>query len=307
MSSSAGTSSGAPDFNLGAVNVAVNARVYAPAVAQLPVTVVDFGTVRVGDSVATRTVTVGNAATGALTDTLSATLSGGGAPFTAGGTVAGLAAGSSNSIGLQVQLATATAGVFSGNAGVQLTSRNPDLPDLALAPVSVALQAQVNNIASATLGQAGGSGSFSGTATNYTLDFGTVVAGASILTGSLSLANAATGTADALAGSWNLAALAGGPFSVAGFQAFTGLAAGGQLAGLNISFDISGEGSFSRSVVLNGLSTNGSGPDLALNPITLQLQGTVVAVPEPGTYLMMAVGVLAMGSIARRKLRAQQD
>ena len=306
VSSSAGTTSGAPDIDLGTVNVAVNARVYAPAVAQLPVTVVNFGTVRVGDSVAARPVAVGNTAAGALTDTLSATFGGGNAPFTASGSVVGVAAGSSNASALQVQLNTATAGVFNGTASVALQSQNPELADLTLAPVGITLQAQVNNLATATLAQAGGSGTFSGTTLNYTLDFGTVFTDASSLSGSLSLANAASGTADALAGSWSLAALAGGPFSVAGFEAFTGLVAGGQLAGLTVSFDLGTEGSFSRTVVLNSLSTNGSGPDLALGPISLRLQGTVVAIPEPGTYLMMAVGVLVMGSIARRKLRARQ-
>ena len=172
--------------------------------------------------------------------------------------------------------------------------------------MGITLQAQVNNLASATLALAGGSGTFSGMALSYTLNFGTVFTDASSLSGSLSLANAATGTADALAGSWSLTSLAGGPFSVSGFQAFTGLTAGSALAGLTVSFDLGTEGSFSRTVVLNGLSTNGSGPNLALSPISLQLQGTVVAIPESGTYLMMAVGVLVMGSIARRKLRARQ-
>ena len=162
-------------------------------------------------------------------------------------------------------------------------------------------------------GQAGGSGTFSGAGLSYTLDFGTLFtdpsdpnAPSGTLLSTLVLGNAATGPADALAGSWNLAALSSGPFSVAGFSAFTGLAAGSQLAGLTVNFNLANEGSFSRTLVLNSFSTNGSGPDLALGAVTLELQGTVVAVPEPGTYLMMAVGVLAMGSIARRKLRAQR-
>ncbi|KPF54527.1 hypothetical protein D621_09240, partial [beta proteobacterium AAP51] len=313
VSSSAGTTSGAPDAPLGTVNVAFDGRIYAPAVAQLPATVVDFGTVRVGDVLAPRTVTVANTASGALSDTLQASISGGGAPFSTSGSVAGIVAGSSNSSALQVQLATSTAGVFSGASTVQLRSQNPDLPDLALASVNVQLLGQVNNLAQSLLGQAGGSGTFSGAGLSYTLDFGTLFtdpsdpnAPSGTLLGTLVLGNAATGPADALAGSWNLAALSSGPFSVAGFSAFTGLAAGSQLAGLTVNFNLANEGSFSRTLVLNSFSTNGSGPDLALGAVTLELQGTVVAVPEPGTYLMMAVGVLAMGSIARRKLRAQR-
>ena len=54
------------------------------------------------------------------------------------------------------------------------------------------------------------------------------------------------------------------------------------------------------------MPSNGSGPDLAFIPIDLRLQGNVVAIPEPGTYMMMAVPVMALGGIARRKLRARQ-
>ena len=305
ISSSAGTTSGAPDFSLGSVNVGLTGRIYAPAVAQVAPTVVNFGTVRVGDVVAARTVTVGNTATGALTDTLRATLSGGSAPFTASGTVANLAAGASNSTGLQVQLATASAGVFTGLATLASTSQNPDLADSTLAPVDITLQGQVNNLAQVALAQAGGPGTFSGGAFTYTLDFGTVITESGSLTAQLLLGNAAVGTADALAGSWVLGA-GGGAFSVAGFGPFSGLAAGATLAGLTVTFDLGTEGSFNRVLMLSSLSTNGSGPDLTLGSVTLQLQGTVAAIPEPGTYLMMAVGVLMMGGIARRKLRAQQ-
>ncbi|MCE2909997.1 MAG: choice-of-anchor D domain-containing protein, partial [Burkholderiaceae bacterium] len=306
VSSSAGTTSGAPDAPLGTTPVSFTGRVYAPAMAQVGALVVDFGIVRVGDTVAARSLSVGNTATGALTDTLRASLSGGGAPFTAGGTVAGLAAGATDTTGLQVQLATGTAGVFSGQAQVQLTSQNPHLADLPLTAVDVTLQAQVNALARGVLSLAGGGASFSGSGTSYTLDFGTVFTDAVSLSASLVLGNAATGTADALAGGWNLGA-GGGAFSLTGFDSFAGLAAGGTLGGLTVSFDIGTEGTFDRVIVLNTLSTNGSGPNLALDDITLHLQGQVVPIPEPGTYLMMALGLLAIGGMGWRRQRAQRD
>jgi hypothetical protein len=304
VSSSAGTTSGAPDASLGNVSVNLTGRVYAPAVAQVAPTVVDFGIVRVGDTPTVRTVTVGNGASGALTDTLRASISGGTAPFSTSGTVGGLVAGASNSNNLQLQLATATSGQFTGSANVALTSQNPELADLTLTAATITLQGQVNNIAQAALTKAGGSGSFSGTAFSYTLDFGTVLADASSLTANLVLGNAASGTADALSGSWTLGSTGG--FSVGGFGPFSGLAAGATLAGLTVGFDISTEGSFDRVLVLSSQSTNASGPDLALGDITLHLQGSVAAVPEPSIYLMMAMGVLAIGSKARRRLRGQQ-
>jgi hypothetical protein len=304
VSSSAGTTSGAPDASLGNAIVNLTGRVYAPAVAQVAPTVVDFGIVRVGDAPAMRTVTVGNGASGALNDTLRASIGGGTAPFITSGTVGGLVAGASNSSNLQVQLTTATAGQFTGSANVALTSQNPELADLALTAANITLQGQVNNIAQAVLAKTSGTGSFSGTAFSYSLDFGTVLADASSLTANLVLGNAASGTADALAGSWTLGSAGG--FSVAGFGPFSGLAAGATLAGLTVSFDIGTEGSFDRVLVLSSQSTNGSGPDLSLGDITLHLQGSVAAVPEPSIYLMMAMGVLAIGSKARRRLRGQQ-
>jgi hypothetical protein len=308
VSSSAGTTSGAPDFSLGSVDVGLTGRVYAPAVAQVVNTAINFGIVRVGDVVAARTITLSNGATGALTDTLHATLGGAGTPFTAGGTVAGLAAGSSDSTSLQVQLATTTAGVFAGNATLGFSSQNPDLADLTLAPVGIALQAQVNNIAQAVLAKAGGAGSFSaasaGSAASWTLDFGTVLSGRKPATASLSLSNAASGTADALAGSFDAGAVQpGDPFVLSGFGSFSALAAGASIQGLTVSFTSGTVGSFDRVVVLNPVSTNGSGPDLALAGMQLHLVGTVVAVPEPGTWCLMVGGLLLLATRTRRLRR----
>jgi hypothetical protein len=205
-----------------------------------------------------------------------------------------------------VQLATGSAGTFSSLALVQLTSQNPDLADLPLGAVSVDLQAQVNALAQGVLSLAGTGASLSGSGTSYTLDFGTVIGDTGSLTANLVLGNAAVGTADALAGSWRLGA-GGGAFTLAGFDSFGGLAAGSTLGGLTVSFDIGTEGTFERVLVLNGFSTNGSGPDLMLDDISLRLQGQVAAIPEPGTYLMMALGLLAIGGMGWRRRHALRD
>ena len=305
VSSSAGTTSGAADAPLAGANVALTGRVYAAAVAQVVPTVVNFGTVRVGDVLAARNVAVSNTASGALTDTLRASLAGGGAPFTTNGTVTGLAAGSSNNTALQVQLATASAGVFSSNATLALTSQNPDLADLTLAPVNVQLTGQVNNLASSALAKTGGGGTFSGAAFSYTLNFGTLVAGGTAVGTTLSLSNAASGTADALAGNWDLSALLGNnAFTVGGFGSFTGLAAGTALTNLSVTFNTGTEGSFDTVLLFRGQSTNGSGPDLTLSDVSLRLQGTVNAVPEPGSWLLMAGGLALLAGAARRRTLA---
>jgi hypothetical protein len=301
VSSGAGTTL-APDQALASASVGLTGRVYAPAVAQLTSTTVNFGTVRVGDTVAARSVAVTNAATGALNDTLRASLGAAGSPFTAGGTVTGLAAGSSDNSALSVQVSTATAGVYTGAALVTFTSQNPDLADLALGNAGLTLQAQVNNLASAALGKTGGAGSFSASGLSYTLNFGTLVLGEGLATASLSLANIAIGPADELGGTWDLSSVAPGDvYTLSGFGSFSGLAAGASAANLSVSLDSSVLGNYSRVVTLHGVSTNGSGPDLGLADVTLRLEGTVAAVPEPGSYLLFAGGLAVLGWARRRQ------
>jgi len=235
VSSSAGTTSGAPDFSLGSVNVDLTGRIYAPAVAQVDTPTVNFGIVRVGDVVTARTVSVGNSASGALTDTLTGNLTGGSVPFTAAGSFSGLAAGAGNSSALTVALNTATAGVFSSNAALAFTSQNPDLADLNLPGGTVALSAQVNRLAQAALAQIGGAGTLAGAGTSYTLNFGTYVEGSGSFAASLSLGNIAAAPADDLNGSFDLSGIgAGSAFTLVGFNGFNGfngLAAGNSLAG----------------------------------------------------------------------------
>ena len=263
VSSSAGTTSGAPDFSLGSVNVDLTGRIYAPAVAQVDTPTVNFGIVRVGDVVTARTVSVGNSASGALTDTLTGNLTGGSVPFTAAGSFSGLAAGAGNSSALTVALNTATAGVFCSNAALAFTSQNPDLADLNLPGGTVALSAQVNRLAQAALAQIGGAGTLAGAGTSYTLNFGTYVEGSGSFAASLSLGNIAAAPADDLNGSFDLSGIgAGSAFTLVGFNGFSGLAAGNSLAGgLSVSFTSGAPGSFDDVVVLRAA-------ELAVRPST---------------------------------------
>jgi hypothetical protein len=170
----------------------------------------------------------------------------------------------------------------------------------------VGLFAQVNNLAAGSITKAGGSGSFSGGATSYVLDFGSLVQGSSSLSASLSLLNGAIGPADDLGGSFDLSGLvAGGAFTVSGLGSFSGLVAGDSIEGLQFSFGSGTLGSFDSVIVLSSLSTNASDPaGLALGNIELHLQGTVVAVPEPGTWVLMVGGLLLLARVARRRVLA---
>jgi len=301
-SDGSGTSGFAP-LGLGTQVVNITGNVYAPAVAQLNTTALNFGIVRVGDVVTARNVSVSNTAAGALTDTLRASIGGAAAPFSASGTAATVVAGGTNASNLTVGLNTASAGAFNGSAAVSFTSQNAEMTDLALASAEVALTAQVNNLAAGGLAKTSGAGSFSGGAANYTLNFGTLVEGDSGLSAGLQLTNVTSGPADALAGSFDLSGvLSGSVFTVAGFGDFSGLEAGSVLSGLTVNFGSGQLGTFDQVIVLNSLSTNGSGPDLTLGGIQLHLQGTVVAVPEPGTYLLMIGGLLLLACKARKRV-----
>ena len=302
----AGVSNGLGVAAAGTQTVTVNGNVYAQAVPLLNTSAVNFGTVRVGDGVAARGVSVSNTASGVLTDTLRATFTGGASPFSTGGTVSGLAAGGTNpgngAGSLTVGLNTAAAGVYASTGTVTFTSQNPEMADLARGTDSVTLSATVNNLAATVLAKTSGAGSFSGGALSYTLNFGSVLLGASGGSAALSLTNSASGPADALAGSFDLSALqAGDPFGLSGFNSFAGLAAGNSLGGLAVSYTGTTLGSFDRVLLLNRLSTNGSGPDLTLGAIQLRLQGSVVAVPEPGTWAMWLAGLVMVGGLARRQ------
>ncbi len=304
VSSGAGTTL-APDAALGTANVALTGRVYAPAVAQLNTTVVDFGTVRVGDSVPLRGVSVSNTVGGALTDSLRATQALGSGPVVGVGGVGGLAAGGTSASGLQVALNTGAAGVFNGSSVVTFTSQNPDMADLGLGTANVTLRGQVNNIAQSVLQRTNGAANLSNLGLSYTLNFGTLVQGAAPASALLSLTNAATGPADALAGSFDLSALLpGDAFTVSGFVGFSGLQAGDMLSNLQVSFATGDLGVFDRVLVLSRSSTNGVGPDLPLANLQLHLQGQVVAVPEPGTWVLMLGGVLLLASRVRAQRKA---
>ena len=303
----AGVSNGLGEAPAGTQTLQVAGHVYAPATPQLGTPAVNFGIVRVGDVVAARNVAVANTSSGALTDTLRASLSGGALPFSAAGTAAAVAAGSGDASSLNVALDTSVAGVYSSSAVVSFTSQNPEMADLPLGTAAVGLSAQVNNLAATSLAHAG-AGSFSGGVLSYTLDFGTVLAGVAGGTATLNLTNSASAgsPADALAGLFDLGALQpGDPFALGGFAGFSGLAAGSSLDSLTVSFGGVVEGSFDRVLVLNRLSTNGSGPDLTLAPVELRLIGSVTAVPEPGTWAMWLAGLAMLGDLLRRRARRQ--
>jgi hypothetical protein len=290
-------------LSLASQAVSVVGKVYAAAVGLLGAGggTVDFGIVRVGDNVAARQIVVDNtAAVAGLNDTLGANVSGLAGPFAAG-SVAGVAAQVSGQIG--VTLNTASAGVFSQNGLVGFLSQNGDMADVSAGPdAAISVTAQVNNLANAVFSLVpGGAGSLSRVGDTFYLDYGNVIEG-NTLGSTLSLINQVSGPADELDGSFDLSGA--GAFSLAGWNAFNGLAAGDSLTGLGLNYLAAALGGFQQQIVLNGFSDNASDLTNGISQtINLVLRGNVVGanqVPEPGSLALVLLAAAA-GWQARRR------
>ncbi|MGE3847942.1 MAG: beta strand repeat-containing protein, partial [Gammaproteobacteria bacterium] len=281
----------------GSQSVALSARVYATAVAEVAQSSVDFGIVHVGDVVTARALTVRNVASGSLADSLLGEITTVPAAFSGTGSLGaeGLAQGAVSEA-LLIGLDTSTAGVFGGDATLALASHNPDMADVNLAPALVALAAQVNNYANPVLDQAGGAGAFASDGTSFVLDFGTLTQGTGGLTALLSLANLVSGPADVLGADFDFAA---GPFSLDGFTSFGGLVAG-DARGLTVGFDPLLVGLFEQVVNINLYGENSSGFRGDLGSFELTLRANVNAVPVPGAVWMLGSGLLALLGVRRR-------
>ncbi len=152
-----------------------------------------------------------------------------------------------------------------------------------------------------------GLGTLSVVGNDYTLDLGNVVLGTLGISGSLQLANATSGPADFLSGSFDLSATGDADgFSFTGWDPFgtvagnpVGLAAGQSIGGLDYVFDATTLGVLDDLIRLDALSQNGSGPDLGQQR-TLRIVANVIdqggggTVPEPATMMLLAVALATL-------------
>ena len=295
------------------VNVVGN--VYTAAVGQVTDTLVDFGIVHVGDSVAQQAIAVTNtAASSALNDVLLGSFSGASGPFSSAGDLGlGLDAGESTSV--FAGLDTMNAGVFSDTATISLASHNPDMADLALGEVAVGLQAQVNEYANPVFDFISGDGALNSSSnTLFELDFGTIVLGSGLFTANLGVLNDVAAPTDLLAGLFDLSSA--GVFGLLGFDDFgfsspgifdpaSALDSMDLLGGMEVSFDSSafGIGMYTGSVFLDPFGFNSSGYNGSLDRAQLVFTASVVdaSVPEPGILALFFSGSILVLVFGRRR------
>jgi T5SS/PEP-CTERM-associated repeat protein len=271
----AGTS-GLANTALTSTRIALLAKVYAPAVAQLSVSAINFGVVHTGDIVSSGD-TITNVVVGSLTDVLTGGVGAvTGAAFSGSGTLGGgLASGASAT--LSFALNTGTSGVFSGSAALALKTHDADLADAAVSAGPVTLSGTVDNYATAAIEEVSGGGSFTHSGSVYTLNLGAVVVGSTAPTIDLGVLNAANGLADLLSGSFDVS---GSGFINTGFTAFSGEAAGQADTAPTLSLSTSQVGTFTESVTLLATGSNSSGYSAALHQEVLTVTGVVTAQPR---------------------------
>ena len=241
--------------------VAVNGAVYRVANPTLLPSALTLAA-RVGDAAPAATLAVTNTSPDIFTERLNASCGAVGAGFTGAGSIVGLTAGTSSSA-LTVSLNTASAGSFSGNAGVAFVSSGvgtTGAADLALPGQSVALTGHVYTPAAAQLNAA-------------VVDFGVVHRGDAVAERAVSVTNSAPVSA---ANDTLRASLGAAPPGFTSGGTLAGLAAGATDAtSLRIGLNTAAAGTFAGSATATFASHDNELADLALGSPTIALKGQV--------------------------------
>ena len=248
----------------------------------------DLGTVRIGSTAPSQTLTITNNGTAnGYTESLNATFGAGGAVISGSGSIADLAPGSA-SPAMSISAATATAGTFTQEMQLQYTSvavPGSGLGNTTLQPLGISVTATINALASPIFTMDADLPGASLTPEGeyaYTVNFGTVEQG-SVAMVTLNLQNDIASPADALAGAWG--ASAEYFFLGSGFDTAFGIGEGGTFVPetaiqptlffnngvLTITVDTATVGTANGAVWLSPYSMNAFQQYEPLTPISLSL------------------------------------
>ena len=248
---------------------------------------------------ASHTITIENAASGTLTDTLNSLFSflGGNGPSglsLSNNTLSNLSAGASGSVTLTLSPAS-NAGYGYTYLEPNLSSHDSILTDVA-APTNITTTAAyggnylipineyIYNYAAALLANSGGVGTLVQNGNAWTLSLGTVQQGAKAAT----VAVTNTGPSGAYTDTLNdsVAVTSGGGFTLGGATSFTGLAAGATSSGLTITPVTTANGTNSETLTFSPISADSYSSPTALASQTLTITDTVTGVSGPQTYVL---------------------
>jgi len=279
------------------------ANIYALAQISLASDTVDFGTVRKGTGGVTASLSIGNSASGALTDQL-ATSFGSTTPAISLISAPGYIAAGSTGTAIY-GLDTSRAGAVQDYQNIYFSSHNNELADQAVGSQYVSFTGTVTDSAIAALTLASGDGIFSGSGNAYTLDLGSFTKWSDASATDVGVINAVLFAyfSETLGGGFTLSGDDG--FSFAGDR-FTGLAGGATDLGNWLSFNARGlaAGDYTGILTFNGFSHYPGLDDLALRPIKLTITASVTGgVPEPTNWTMMLAGFGAVGTACRKRAR----
>ena len=215
------------------------------------------------------------------------------------------------------------------------------MADISAGTQIINLQGTVTELATASLFQSSGAGSFSGSNSIYTFDLGSLASDSGMFTLGLGVANGNSGQSfsELLSGNFSFGGATGWTFASSGVS---GLAGGSTDIGSLLTFDTTGltAGNYNGSLTFNGTSQFVGLSDHSLASIRLDFfanimgggssgggssgggssgggssgggssgggssgggsSGGVGAVPEPSTWALLVIGMGLVGSAMRRR------
>jgi fibronectin-binding autotransporter adhesin len=268
------------------------------------VAAVDLGKARVGGTFSNSgalSVSNASAANNGYTEGLNATQGAVSGGVIAGGSNISNLDGASSSTSLTAGFSTATSGAKSGSSTIDFASSgtNSGYTDTALTSQAVGVTGSVYDYATAVFSQASGAGTFTGSGTSYTLDFGAGLALNTNYTATIQLANGLLFNAfqDALGGSYTGSGASEFTQTAA---TFSNLTSNGNNT-FTVTFNSGTSGTFNGSLDFAGLSQQSGLSDASLSNVNIAFTG-IAAVPEPD--VAMLVGGLGMLALLRRRRNA---